>query len=89
MEADEPSFSIPPTQAAGSTAFSVPHMQVVGGMSTGSTSAPVFYVSSVRGPRMFTGTYTAPASSNNFLFSASNRESGQTKDVPSAEIVSS
>ncbi len=40
MEVDEPSFSVPPTQAFGSASFSVPPTQAVGGMSTGSTSAP-------------------------------------------------
>ena len=61
MEVDDPSFSMSPTQA-------------VGDMSMGpGPSTPVFSVSSVRGPRMSTGTNAAPAFSNNFSFSASNR----------------
>ena len=102
MEVDEPSFSVPPTQAFGSASFSVPPTQAfgsasfsvpptqaVGGMSTGSTSAPVFSASSVKGPRMSTGTSAAPASGSSFSFSASNRGAGQTASVPSTQIVPS
>ena len=102
MEVDEPSFSVPPTQAFGSASFSVPPTQafgsgsfsvpptqVVGGMSTGSTSAPVFSASSVKGPRMSTGTSAAPASGSSFSFSASVRGAGQTVSVPSTQVVPS
>ena len=50
MDVNEPSFSVPPTPAVGSTSsFSVPPTQVVGDMSTGpGPSAPVFSASSVK-----------------------------------------
>ncbi len=87
METDEPtqpySAYVPRKEGGGENSFAVPPK-----MSQGpGPSAPVFSASSVRGPRMSTGTNATPASINNFSFSASNRAVGQTMSVPSTQAV--